>query len=453
MRGHTVKRPPESVTTINVKIPRAILKQHQRVTLAVFVMFVNGVPFLVSVSQGINLVSAEHAPSRTARQLAAGIIRIMDLYSCGGFQVGTMLIDNEFEKLSVLIPILVMNTAAAKEHVPEEERCTRLIKEHGRGILNTLPFKKMPQIMLIKLIYHVVLWLNAFLTKSGVSKMLLPCKIVYRHKLDFTKHCKARFGTYCKAHNEPTPKYMMVTRSAPGTVLGPTGNLQGTYKFFKTITGKKIKQQKLTAYPMPESIIKKMEQFCKSNARLNTLNFANRNGILFKLKDDINEYSEGLVKEDVVFYPSLVAEIPRVVLEQDLPIPMIEGKIDPQGCAKDAAARNANLEPFNVTGVDAPTIIRTNNNKINVINDDNNSILLIATTLANNNHDPLILPDTSDSDTLDDKDQCKDEEYNKDNLSNNDLDGQEADKPEEGLTDDQDEGVRRSKRNNKGMTV
>ena len=33
------------------------------------------------------------------------------------------------------------------------------------------------------------------------------------------------------------------------------------------------------------------------------------------------------------------------------------------------------------------------------------------------------------------------------------MDGQEADKPEAGLTDNQDQGVRRSKHNNKGTTA
>jgi hypothetical protein len=58
---------------------------------------------------------------------------------------------------------------------------------------------------------------------------------------------------------------------------------------------------------MLESIIKKVEGFGKSNAQPNTLNFTNRNGILFKWNDD--------VEEDVVLYLSLTAEIPRVVLE------------------------------------------------------------------------------------------------------------------------------------------
>ncbi len=68
-----MQRPPESVTTDYVQIPRAVLEQHQLVTLAVDIMFVNGVPFLVSVARGLNLVTAKFTPSGTAKQFAAGI--------------------------------------------------------------------------------------------------------------------------------------------------------------------------------------------------------------------------------------------------------------------------------------------------------------------------------------------------------------------------------------------
>ncbi len=174
VRGRTVWRPQESVTTNYVHISRAILEQHQLVTLAVDLMFANGVPFLVSVAIILNLVTAEFTLSRTAKQLAACITWMMDLYACGGFQVGIVLMDNKFEKLQNLVPIFVINTTAAKEQVPEVECKIRLIKEQGRGIFNTLPFKRMPRLMLIDLIYHVVLWLNAFLAKSGVSETLSP---------------------------------------------------------------------------------------------------------------------------------------------------------------------------------------------------------------------------------------------------------------------------------------
>ena len=135
---------------------------------------------------------------------------------------------------------------------------------------------------------------------------------------------------------------------------------------------------------------------------------------------------------------------------------MIDGKIEPQVRAKDAAARNANLEPFNVAGVDTPTILCTNNDKINKINDNNDSILSISTIQANINHGPLILPNTSDSDTLDNKDQNEDKKNDENDSSNDDLlqgDGQETDKLEEGSTDNQDQGVPRSKHNNKGTAA
>jgi hypothetical protein len=84
VRGRTVRRPPESVTTNYVQIPRAVLEQHHLVTLAVDVMFVNRVPFLVSMARGLNLVTAEFTPSHSAKQLAAGITWMMDLYAWEG---------------------------------------------------------------------------------------------------------------------------------------------------------------------------------------------------------------------------------------------------------------------------------------------------------------------------------------------------------------------------------
>jgi hypothetical protein len=203
----------------------------------------------------------------------------------------------------------VVNTTAAKEHVPEVERKIRLIKERRRGILNTLPFKRMPRLVQIELVYHVVLWLNAFPAKSGVSDTLSPCEIVYQHKLDFTKHCKLPFGTYCEVHDELTPTNTIVTCLTPAIVLGPTGNLQGTYKFFSLAMGKKVKRRAFRLYPMLNSVIKKVEGYAKSTALPGIFDFADRNGILFEWKEEVDESPEGIVEvKDVILYPSLAME-------------------------------------------------------------------------------------------------------------------------------------------------
>jgi hypothetical protein len=54
VRGETVRRPPEYVISNYFQMPRVFLEQHQRVTLAVNVMFLNVVPIFASVSRDLN---------------------------------------------------------------------------------------------------------------------------------------------------------------------------------------------------------------------------------------------------------------------------------------------------------------------------------------------------------------------------------------------------------------
>lgn len=120
--------------------------------------------------------------------------------------------------------------------------------------------------------------------------MQSPREIVLCHKLDFKKHCKTPFGSYCVAHDEPASTNNMVSHSTPSIVLRPTGNLQGTYKFFSLITGKKIKRHQLTLYRMPDYVIKEVEWYARTGAMPGKLDFADRSGVLFEWNDKINEF-------------------------------------------------------------------------------------------------------------------------------------------------------------------
>ena len=227
-----------------VRIPLAIMERFQNVTIAVDVMFVDSVPFLVSVARGINLITAEFTPVRTAKRLAGHVKNILRLYARAGVMVSTVLMDNEFEKLVALLPTLVTNSTAAREHIMEIERRIRTIKERGRGIKNILPYKAPPKLILIEMISFVVMWLNAFPTKSGLSEDLSPREIVMRTKLTFDKHCRVPlFGAYVETHDHPDKTNDSRPRTTPAIALGPTGNAQGTYKFYNLKTGKKIKRR------------------------------------------------------------------------------------------------------------------------------------------------------------------------------------------------------------------
>jgi hypothetical protein len=80
---------------------------------------------------------------------------------------------------------------------------------------------------------------------------------------------------------------------------------------------------------MPDSVIKKVEAFGKSS--LGVFNFANRNSILFEWNKVVDECPEGIVEEDVILYPSLVAKFLGVTLGRDHPIPTIKEDIMLQG--------------------------------------------------------------------------------------------------------------------------
>ena len=123
--------------------------------------FVNSVSFLVSASRNINLITIEHAPHRKAPQLGHLLQRIITVYAPvfarAGFQVCTILMDNEFEKVRDHVPMVAMNTPAAAEHVAEIERRICTIKEHCRAITCTLPYKALPNQVLIRLLHFVVM--------------------------------------------------------------------------------------------------------------------------------------------------------------------------------------------------------------------------------------------------------------------------------------------------------
>jgi len=137
---------PECIRVEYVQIPRDFVKLHKNVTLVADVMFVNGLPFLVTSLGGLSLITIEHLPSRTAKRLAQTLERVFRIYATSGFIIQTAMMDMEFEKLKTMMPHVALNTTAAQEHIGEIEQMIRVIKERARGTFNTLPYKKLPQI-------------------------------------------------------------------------------------------------------------------------------------------------------------------------------------------------------------------------------------------------------------------------------------------------------------------
>eukprot|EP00957_Ditylum_brightwellii_P183861 14004833-Ditylum_brightwellii.AAC.1 len=70
----------------------------------------------------------------------------------------------------------------------------------------------------------------------------------------------------------------MNDRTVGAIALGPSFNLQGGYKFLNISTGKLIHRRDFTELPMPDSIIKKIENMAEQEGQDGAIIFTNRAG-------------------------------------------------------------------------------------------------------------------------------------------------------------------------------
>ncbi len=81
-----------------------------------------------------------------------------------------------------------------------------------------------------------------FLVKTGIFTIHLPREILVQWKLDYKKYCRVLLGTYCKVHDKLLPSNSMIPRTHECIACGPTGNLQGSVKFYCLNMGRILKQ-------------------------------------------------------------------------------------------------------------------------------------------------------------------------------------------------------------------
>ena len=146
-------------------------------------------------------MTVEYLPQRTAKQLANALRKVVFLYARGGFVVRHAMMDMEFEKIKDLVPLVKVNTAAAREHVGYIERKIRHLKEKVRAVTSEFPFKWIPILVLIQTVYSCAFWINAFPNRSdnfGFS----PREIVTGLSTDFNRDCKVDIGSYVEASTD-----------------------------------------------------------------------------------------------------------------------------------------------------------------------------------------------------------------------------------------------------------
>jgi hypothetical protein len=291
LKGSTVQesghRKPQSL----VKVPQELIKLQQKVSIAIDIFFVNGQIFFMTYSRKICFTTVSHLVNRKVNGVWAAMHQIYQMYMLREFHIVEKAGDGEFVWIADQVASLPTNPtldlAAANEHVGLIERNIRLLKEKVRSLRHSLPFKRIPALMLIRMVMHTVPFMNSFPRKGGLQHYP-PSDIMTGAQLHMNQ-LRLKFGSYCKVAEDVTPRNSLAARTRVAISMGPYGNLSGGHHFLALDTGKMIVRNRWKELPMPTAVID----------RVNVLGWAKRSLLVFTdcQRRPIGDYASTTVEQ------------------------------------------------------------------------------------------------------------------------------------------------------------
>ena len=189
-----------------VAIPKRLLYLHKNVHLFLDIMYVNGLPFLMSISKHLYYQSAIYLKDEKADTLYKAMDGIFNKYNNAGYKIKHISADNQFQPSLEAIQDelrVTLHFAAAQEHVPEAERNIRTVKDTVRSVSASLPYKYLLNVMVKMLVVEATTRLNYFVNTNGIEHYS-PQQLLKESKVDFGKHCQIPIFSYVQAPHEAT---------------------------------------------------------------------------------------------------------------------------------------------------------------------------------------------------------------------------------------------------------
>ena len=271
LKGKTVRRASTPVRVAHA--PTQLSAAQKLVVLAIDIMYVNDIPFLITISRDLHFGSAQAMGDETFKSIYGALDKIIKIYKHYGFSVTHILGDGQFESLdpSRIVSGVNLNIVTRGEHVPEVERYIRTVKERTRSVYNSLPFKRFPTKLVVEIVYAQIFWLNSFPSENGLSRTQSPRVLMTGTGVDYNLHCKLECGSYVQTHEEHGNN--MAPRTIGALALRPTGNVQGGYYFYNLATGCIISRRSWTSLPMPAEIIDVVHKWAEKDKASKGINY------------------------------------------------------------------------------------------------------------------------------------------------------------------------------------
>jgi hypothetical protein len=224
---------------------------------------------------------------------------------------------------------------AASQHCGLIELNIRFLKEMIRSLRHSLPFERVPGIMVVPMVLHIVEFVNGFPQRGGV-KYYSPGEIM----TDCCLHAndlQLAFGIYCQVAENIEPRNSLAPRTRAANLLGNSGNLSGGQLFLALDSGQTIVRHQWVVLPVPPAVID-----CVNVLGINEpsiLTFTNRHGQ--DIGDLAQDFEPCADEDDYSFAAHPNDELPGVnVHSGDAELPGVETDFDaePTGVEVDTEA-------------------------------------------------------------------------------------------------------------------
>jgi hypothetical protein len=127
----------------------------------------------MTFSRKICYTTITHQNNHKVSEVWAAMHKIYQMYMLCGFHIVEIAGDGEFawiaDQVASLPTMPILNLAAASKHVGLVERNICFLKEKTRSIHHSLPFERIPALMLVRMVVYTAQFMNSFPRKGGLK--------------------------------------------------------------------------------------------------------------------------------------------------------------------------------------------------------------------------------------------------------------------------------------------
>lgn len=257
LKGKTKSSKPTAVKP--VPLPKYVFSE---LTMLCDIMFVEGDPYLVSVTHPLGLLMVSPMADRNVSTVRKFLNDQIRQYLAREFNIIMIWTDREGAVISLRSELLAagikVEAATANKHVPGVEVRIRVIKERLRAILNTLPFL-LPRSLLKHLVKYVVNRINMIPSDVNRSDGVSPREAFIGRRVDFKIDCRIAFGACVQVRTNAFPTNSMAPRTELAIALDPEGGINGSVNFWIWRSKRVVTRDTWSAeLPYPEGLIEEI---------------------------------------------------------------------------------------------------------------------------------------------------------------------------------------------------